>query len=306
MSDNLIRNLANIVDTRFKQYFKDDERVKTIFVVGSMANMEKYNQKKDNDYDIRAVSDVIDRDLIINFNNFLEELSEELTSDNITVGYNTSVGPVNHELEKEKTNFLIHAMIHKRTQLEDFLPLTHKHTYSKNYRIVEGEDCLENFKNVRYALDDILNGHEGLNYCIDMLKKKEHRYLDWDTENGKCEFEFYKTQMPDDTINENCFYSINKFLKNIEQYLEWNNYEVPNDRLEFAVSLLGDKYNIEEVRMFLECVIKKDVKNLHKLARDPIKLTTYILEKCNQRITKEGLDNIYKTKILDNKSEKER
>ena len=96
-------------------------------------------------------------------------------------------------------------MIHQKDQMDDFLPVTHKYQYGTRYRIVDGEDSLKRFRQVRYNLDELLNAHEGLLYCIDMLQKKEYRYLSWDIEDNKCEFNFHAVPMSDDTISKIVF-----------------------------------------------------------------------------------------------------
>ncbi len=298
MNGKGILEIAKRVDERFKEYFKNDERIKSIFVVGSMADLDKYEEKKDNDYDIRAVASEVNKELIDGFNNFLQTLSEEETNEEVEVGYSTAVGPVNHELSEDKKNFLIHGMIHEKSQLDDFLPKTHKHTYSKNHRIIQGENYLQKYDIVRFNLDDLLNGHEGLNYCIDMLENREHRYLDWDTSEGGCEFKFHKDEMPQEMANENCFYSTNKFLSNLQQYGKWNDLEVPENKMESAMKLLGDKFDVKEVRSIIECIVNKDAERFKKLANDPVKLTTYILREFNYRINEKGLENIYREKEL--------
>lgn len=248
-----IKEIAKIVDSEFKNYFKDDEDIKSIFVAGSMA-FDDYKERADNDYDIRAVSTKVTAKQLQDFEKFLAELSKRLTTDDIGVNYSCLVGPVNHNISTKDKNFLIHAMIHEESQLDDFLPITHKYSYAKRYRIVDGEDCIGRFRNVRYTIDDILNAHEGLNYCIDMLKKKEYRYLTWEVDGENCEFTFNSDEMPEDTICENCFYSTNKFLQNLRNYCNWNGIEMPKNQVEAAMKLLGTEYDCEEVRKVMECL----------------------------------------------------
>ena len=201
-----IKEIARTVDSEFVKYFRDDNSIKSIFVAGSMA-FDDYKERKDNDYDIRAISTKVTAKQLTDFEKFLSQLAQNLTTDDIGVNYSCLVGPVNHNVSDKDKNFLIHAMIHEESQLDDFLPPTHKYSYSKRYRIVDGEDCIGRFRNVRYTIDDILNTHEGLNYCIDMLRKREYRYLTWNVNGENCEFTFNVDKMPEDTVMENCFYS---------------------------------------------------------------------------------------------------
>ena len=232
-----LKSIIKKIDNSFIEYFKSDPRIKTIFVAGSMA-LNDYVDREDNDYDIRAISDQVTRDQIIKFEEFLDYLSKKLSTKNIEVGYSCLVGPINHKVATNKKNVLIHAMIHQKDQMDDFLPVTHKYQYGTRYRIVDGEDSLKRFRQVRYNLDELLHAHEGLLYCIDMLKKKEYRYLSWDTEDNKCEFNFHAVPMSDDTIFENCFYSTNKFINNLINYCNWNNYLIPEDKMCFFIFFL--------------------------------------------------------------------
>ena len=182
---NELKAVLERIGGEFKEYFKDDSDIKTIFVAGSMAH-DDYQDRIDNDYDIRAISDKVTREQLIKFEEFLENLSKKLTTEELAVGYSCLVGPVNHKVSTDKKNILIHAMIHRRDQMDDFLPVTHKYQYGTRYRIVEGEDSLNRFKEMRYGLDEIVYSHEGLKYCIDMLEKKEYRYLTWEINETDC------------------------------------------------------------------------------------------------------------------------
>ncbi len=298
MNKNLIFDITKKVDKEFEERFKENSNIKSIFVVGSMADMNKYIGKKDNDYDIRIVAKKVNNQVVDEFREFLEETSKKIGTEDMPVSYSTAVGPVNHANKDNKPNFLIHGLVHKESQLDSFLPNTHKYSYSQNYRIVDGEDCLEKYKTTRFDVHDILHGHEGLNYCIDMLEKNEYRYLDWDTSDEFCDFTFYKKELPKEMINESCFYSINKNLKNIEQYCNWNELQIPKDKVEYAISLLGDKFDTPEIQEFLSTIIVKDVDRLNELTNNPIKLSKYILRKYKDRINEIGLDKIYKQKEL--------
>lgn len=278
-----IRKIARQVDEAFKEYFKDDESIKSIFVAGSMA-WDDYREKTDNDYDIRAVSTNVTAKQIRDFEAFLAELSQRLTTEQVGVDYSCLVGPVNHNVSDKDKNFLIHAMIHGENQLDDFLPITHKYSYAKRYRIVDGEDCIGRFRDVRYTLDDIIHAHEGLEYCIDMLAKREYRYLMWQVDGERCEFTFNVDKMPEETIWENCFYSTNKFLQNLRNYCNWNGIGLPKNQIDMAMELLGSESDCPEVRQVMEILINKDEDGFKGLTTDPIRLTIPLLERFSQRV----------------------
>ncbi len=296
-----LKSIIKKIDNSFIEYFKSDPRIKTIFVAGSMA-LNDYVDREDNDYDIRAISDQVTRDQIIKFEEFLDYLSKKLSTKNIEVGYSCLVGPINHKVATNKKNVLIHAMIHQKDQMDDFLPVTHKYQYGTRYRIVDGEDSLKRFRQVRYNLDELLHAHEGLLYCIDMLKKKEYRYLSWDTEDNKCEFNFHAVPMSDDTIFENCFYSTNKFINNLINYCNWNNYLIPEDKMCFAIRLLGQENSNEKTLFLLHSLFTKNEKILKYLFEDPLQETILLLEKFALKV--QNLDVIFpkkeeeKSKIL--------
>lgn len=291
-----LKSIIKKIDNSFIEYFKSDPRIKTIFVAGSMA-LNDYVDREDNDYDIRAISDQVTRDQIIKFEEFLDYLSKKLSTKDIEVGYSCLVGPVNHKVATNKKNVLIHAMIHQKDQMDDFLPVTHKYQYGTRYRIVDGEDSLKRFRQVRYNLDELLNAHEGLLYCIDMLKKKEYRYLSWDTKDNKCEFNFHAVPMPDDTIFENCFYSTNKFINNLINYCNWNEYLIPEDKMCFAIRLLGQENSNEKTLFLLHSLFTKNEKILKYLFEDPLQETILLLEKFALKV--QNLDVIFPKKEVE-------
>ena len=291
-----LKSIIKKIDNSFIEYFKSDPRIKTIFVAGSMA-LNDYVDREDNDYDIRAISDQVTRDQIIKFEEFLDYLSKKLSTKDIEVGYSCLVGPVNHKVATNKKNVLIHAMIHQKDQMDDFLPVTHKYQYGTRYRIVDGEDSLKRFRQVRYNLDELLNAHEGLLYCIDMLQKKEYRYLSWDIEDNKCEFNFHAVPMSDDTIFENCFYATNKFINNLINYCNWNEYLIPEDKMCFAIRLLGQENSNEKTLFLLHSLFTKNEKILKYLFEDPLQETILLLEKFALKV--QNLDVIFPKKEVE-------
>ena len=298
MSSDL-KKITKKIDKEFIHYFLPDAEMETIFVVGSMAKYD-YKDRQDNDYDIRVISTDVNSQKIINFENFLKEICQRLTTDEIEVGYSCLVGPVNHKVSKNKKNILIHAMIHRKDQMDDFLPVTHKYQYGTRYRIVYGKDSLKRFQNVRYTLDELLNAHEGLYYCIDMLKKREYRYLTWDIDGDKCEFNFHADKMPEETVMENCFYSTNKFVNNLMNYCRWNDYIIPDDKMKFTIDLLGEKNINEKVLYLLKGLYSKKEEILNEVFDNPVEATICLLEIFGERV--KILDQIFekneKEKIL--------
>lgn len=295
---NDLKKITKRIDVEFVKYFFPDMDMETIFVVGSMAH-DDYQDRMDNDYDIRVICKEVNPEKIKQFEKFLEELCKKLTTESIEVGYSTLVGPVNHKVSNNKKNILIHAMIHTKDQMDDFLPITHKYQYGNNYRIVYGKDNLKKFKNVRYNLDELVNAHEGLNYCIDMLKSREYRYLVWNTKNDKCEFNYYSVPMSDDMIIESCCYSVNKFINNLMNYCRWEGFDIPEDKMIFCIRLLGQA-SINENKLFLlQGLFTKSESILKAIFANPLKETIKLLEEFKIYIN--YLDSIFPKKEEKNK-----
>ncbi len=296
MTDEL-KSIIKKIDAAFTIYFLGQEKVETIFVVGSMAK-DDYIDRFANDYDIRVISKKVTKEDVEGFKILLEKLAENLSTDDILVSYSTFVGPVNHKISTDKKNVLIHAMLHEKSQMEDFLPKTHKYQYGQRYRIVSGVDNLKKFQDVRYTLDDIINGHEGLKYCIDMLKKHEYRYLDWDICDDNVSFNYHEVPITKDTIYENCFYSVNKLLDNLINYCKFENYEIPENKMDFTLQLLGNENLQSPILFLLDGLLRKDeilLKNIFNNIEDE---TIKLLEKFEMRI--QFLDEIFEKKT-DNK-----
>lgn len=287
---NELKKVTKQIDKEFIKYFINDTDMETIFVVGSMAH-DDYIDRMDNDYDIRVIASDISRDKIINFEKFLDNLSKELSTETISVGYSTLVGPVNHKVSNNSKNILIHAMIHRCDQMDDFLPVTHKYQYGTRYRIVYGKDNLKRFKDVRYNIDELVNAHEGLKYCIDMLKKQEYRYLTWDTNNNKCEFNYHVEPMTEDMVIENCFYSVNKFVNNLMNYCKFENYDIPEDKVIFCIRLLGQEYVNESTLFLLQGLLNKYESMIKAMFKSPINVTIKLLEQFETRIN--YLDDVF-------------
>lgn len=290
---NELRKITKSIDNEFIKYFLPDADMETIFVVGSMAK-EDYQDRMDNDYDIRIICKEVNPQKIKNFEKFLENLCKTFTTETIEVGYSCLVGPVNHKVSQTKKNILIHAMIHRKDQMDDFLPVTHKYQYGNNYRIVYGKDTLKRFQDVRYNLDELINAHEGLNYCIDMLKRKEYRYLTWDVTKEKCEFNYHAVPMSDEVILENCFYSVNKFVNNLMNYCKWEGYDIPEDKMIFCIRLLGQASINENTLFLLQGLFTKSESILKAIFANPLKETIQLLEMFKIYIL--NLDSIFPKK----------
>ena len=131
---------------------------------------------------------------------------------------------------------------------------------------------------MRYNLDELVNAHEGLNYCIDMLKQREYRYLVWDTKDNKCEFNFYSVPMSEEMIMESCFYSVNKFIDNLMNYCRWEGYDIPENKMIFVIRLLGQASINENTLFLLQGLFTKSESILNAIFANPLKETIRLLE----------------------------
>ena len=98
---NELKAVTKKIDVAFTLYFMNKKDVETIFVVGSMAH-DDYQDRLDNDYDIRVISKKVMKEDIQDFEHFLSVLSQKLSTDEIQVGYSCLVGPVNHKVSTNK------------------------------------------------------------------------------------------------------------------------------------------------------------------------------------------------------------
>lgn len=273
---NELKKLTKRIDNEFLKYFLSDKDMETIFVVGSMAK-DDYQDNMDNEYDIRIICKEVNAIKIINFEIFLEELSINLTNENIVVGYSSLIGPINNKISNNNKNILIHANLYDK-KIMDNLPLTHKYQYGNKYRIIYGKDTLKQYKDIVYEMDDIVNGYEGLNYCIDMLKRQEKRYLAWSILREESELKYYIVTLKENEKIEICFSLVNKFIDNLMNYCKMNNYDIPEDKVVFCIRLLGQA-NINENTLFLlQGLLTRSESMLKAIFANPLKETISLLE----------------------------
>lgn len=242
---NVVSNLTMLgvtgkIDARFKERYKNDSNVISVFVVGAMSD-HRYEVSRNNDYYISILVKKVTPDLVDDFENMVKCLSDELTTDELCVGSCTLfVGP-NHRLQDSRCKLMIHALIYSEHELYNVLPVINRYSYSRVYRIVAGEDCLAQFKHIQYTLDDLCSSHSGLRYYINMLEKCEHHYLSWENDGDFCSLASHVTEIPSDIANtkECCFYAVNKFLEDLQNYCYFSGYNVPEDRFRFAERFAG-------------------------------------------------------------------
>ena len=177
-----VEQIEEIIEPDYEYLVRElKDNIISIFVIGSMQK-SKMELKKNNDYDLRIVVKIMDEytyRVIVNFN---ETIKKKIISRlNIDVNYSLIIGPARY-ITKSKITLLIHC-IPLTIETLDNLPLTHKYSYSNNYRLIFGKDILKQYKTIRYSGKDIIECIEGINYCIDMINNNTLKYTEWKIDN---------------------------------------------------------------------------------------------------------------------------
>ena len=293
-----LKKITKRIDAEFLKYFYRDLDMETIFVVGSMAN-DDYQDRMGNDYDIRIICKKVNPNKINNFEQYVEALCKRISNENLFVTCSTLDGPINYPIQKSQKKLIIHAIIYTPEQINN-LSLPNKYQYGNKYRLVYGKDYLKNLKNIKYTLDDIVKGSNGLNYCLNMLKKRKNQYYAWDTKDGKSEYSLHTTTMTNEMIIEACFYAVNTLIDNLINYCNFNNYDIPQSKMIFCIKLLGQA-NINENTIFLlQGLFTRSESILKAIFANPLKETIELLETIKLYIY--HLDSLFSKKESNDKS----
>ncbi len=290
---NEMKSILKKIDVAFTLYFLNNKEVESIFVVGDMAK-DDYHDQKNNDYDIKIISNKVTKEDLENFEHFLSILSKNISTESIEVEYLSLLESSNERISSNKKNILINAMLEEKCQMDDFLPETKKYQYGIEYRIVSGIDLVKRFEDIRFTLDDIVTGYEGINYYIDMLKQQEYRYITWDIEEHSCRMNLHTKKMTNKTMYESCINSVNTIIINLMNYCNFSNYKIPSNKMDFTIKLLGEKNLKTPILFLLDGVYNKDELLLKNIFDDIIKETINILEIFKERVYE--LDYIFTKK----------
>lgn len=151
--------------------------VKSIFVIGSMANAD-YCEKKVNDYDIRVLVSKIDEELFQEWTDTMKQCIEFAKNyPEINVSFSDLIGPVKY-VYNDKTTFLIHGIILTNDALDN-LGVIHKKSYYNTHYNLYGDDPLVKYNKLRVELNNVLFDTEGIDYCIDHLNDRKISYMKW-------------------------------------------------------------------------------------------------------------------------------
>ena len=252
------------INEAFLDLYRSDDHIISVFLVGSMA-LIPYNERKYNDYDIRCAVNSFFPETFERVNRTVLQLVRKYKN-NSEIGLASSdlVGPVNHHVTNKAHNILIHAMVHTIDDLIDFLPLTHKYMYGNGYQLICGRDILSelHIKDARYTLKDIIDGYEGINYCIEMISNRKHRYSRYEVIDGKCEFIPYEIDADEFIRHENCFYSVLKNLGNLRNYFKFSYQPAGESLYSFGRLILGEVNNDDN--NLLEILLSKNEDRLER------------------------------------------
>ncbi len=248
----------------------------SVFIIGSMTNLEKEMQRY-NDYDIRFLVKEMNIEAykeIEQFNkNAIRKIEKEFMID---TNYSFIIGPVRH-ITKSKINLLFHCIPMTINSL-DGLPLTHKYSYSDNYRIIYGEDILKKYKKIRFEGNDIIECTEGIDYCIKMIENNCLTYVEWLKEGRKISLKETNKYMDDYMLFEVLRYSITKSLDNTIKWLSWKGEEIPDDiksRLK-EIDTNIDEDTLKKIECLIEGSFEKFLKNKNELKQITIEILNRI------------------------------
>lgn len=274
-----VEQIEEIIEPDYEYLVKElKDNIISIFIIGSMQN-SKMELKKNNDYDLRIVVKKMDEytyRVIVNFN---ETIKKKIISRlNIDVNYSLIIGPARY-ITKSKITLLIHC-IPLTIETLDNLPLTHKYSYSNNYRLIFGKDILKQYKTIRYSGKDIIECTEGINYCIDMINNNTLKYAEWKINNKSIKLMNETQRMDENIMFEVLRYSISKSIYNSIQINKWKGKERYNNEKDYLKSLNINDRNINDVENLISCNFESFKRNKERFKKE----TLEILETIKQHI----------------------
>lgn len=215
----MVEEITIIVKKNISKFLeKFENNIESIFLIGSMCE-EDYNETLHNDYDIRFILKTINKESYEGTIDIITNIMTELESINYDVSYSDIVGPIKRTSSTTR-NVLLHSIILTKAELDD-LPTTHKLSYSQKYKILYGDDVLNQYRSICLTKEDILNDVEGINYCINMLQNKKNICC---IRNSDYKLVTVVKEASIDDLKELVAYSIKKTLNNVENFLISDNY----------------------------------------------------------------------------------
>lgn len=281
---NLVVEKVKLIDEELKKFYLKHNEILSVFIAGSMYDMKTYCIRQNNDYDIRFVVKEVTPLIMSEIKKFEKELCDKLEDKYICLKYSNLVGPVNHNLSEKPYNLLLHMIIHTIKDLHSFLPLTHQLKYKKYHRLLCGENYLNDLI-ADYDITYLINCHEGIYYCIDMLKRNVYKYFEWsDTEEGVT-FEYKEKKNEDKLKYELVFYSIKNIVLNIYEI------KVINQKINITFDDFLDTMMIEDkYKNLLKAVFTRDEKTLDMFGMNLNKIAVQYLTDVKDKIIGENIE----------------
>ena len=259
---NDIISIAHEIDKRAVEFFKDIPQVVSIFVVGSMYDLEHYSVRQNNDYDIRLLVKKVTPEILEAVEYFQENTAAELEEEDVHLGCSSLVGAVNHHLSDKKYNLLIHFLVHEISDLKDFLPLTHQVQYGRRHRMLYGEDYLTDLAR-DFSPQYLISCHEGIDYCVDMLRRDVYKYLVWEEDDRhNVVFNYHEIPTPDEMLAESVFYSVKNVLNNLYESCVLMSGGARITPEEFYIRLCDGSFRFKNL---VKCVVNRDEDGLARM-----------------------------------------
>lgn len=212
-----ILEYKNLIEKIIVNNMSKVDNVKSIFVVGSMANLN-YQPKELNDYDIRILVSSIDDAFIEAWEETIGDCLALAEKDNsLYVTFSDIIGPVKVVSNCKRHSLLIHGVVLTMESLEE-LGEIHKRSYYNRHYVLYGDDPLEKYHQLQIEIKNILYDTEGINYCIDHLCKKKITMLKWTKECNKYSLVLCENKFTGETGYEFTKYSVSKSIMNISEY----------------------------------------------------------------------------------------
>lgn len=219
MLNSDIQDIVNNIDSIFCSNLQTIPLVRSIFSIGSMCS-RSYEIKQNNDYDIRVYVSTMTADLQQAINEAAEACIETIHNhyDWLFVDYCDKIGPARACCPYGQKSLLIHCITLTKESFNS-LPVMHRISYKRNYRLIWGEDVLALSEPLRLSLSGILKDVEGVEYCQSHLSSQTIEYLCWEkTPLGQYELISHKEPFSPNIAFEFYRYSISKCTKNLMDY----------------------------------------------------------------------------------------
>ena len=235
---NDLKKVTNQIDKEIIKYFIKDINIEAILIVETMTY---------NNYNIKIIVKEVSNEAIINFEQFLNEVSQELTTDDITINYYLLTAPINHVISNNKKDSTINTIVYTKEQIEFALTIISKYKKKKKYKILYGLNYFKATNDVRYTKDGLISICDNF---IKTLKNEEYKYFKIELKNNQCNYNYYIENMKEDMLFDYCFYTVNQIINYLIEYCNINNYDIPKDKMIFCIRLLG-KDNANSNTLFL-------------------------------------------------------